>query len=186
MTAQIRTLGPDEKITASDLHKLLRYDEETGKLYWLERHPAPTNWNERFANKEALATNNGRGYLTGSILDCQFLTHRVVWAMATGAWPVGQVDHINGIKTDNRRVNLRDVSEVENKLNQRPPKCNTSGRIGVCKHKPSGRWRATIKKNYKTIHIGYFDQFEDAVVARAQKEAALGFHSNHGVKYEHL
>lgn len=183
---EIRTLADGEQITATALFKFLRYDEQTGKLYWLDRHPAPTNWNERFAGREALATDNGRGYLTGSILGRQYLTHRVVWAMTTGAWPVGQIDHINGIKSDNRRSNLRDVSEAENKLNQRPPISNTSGRIGVCQHKPSGRWRATITKDRKNIQIGYFDRFEDACVARAKKEAALGFHSNHGVKYERV
>lgn len=166
---------------ANHLRDILDYDPDTGAMTWKPRNDAKTNWNDRFAGKPAFACDNGRGYLTGSIFNVPHLGHRVVWAWMTGEWPSGQIDHINGVKSDNRWCNLRDVSEAENKLNQRKPRSNTTGHMGVFLHRPSGRWRACIGFQRKTVHLGYFDEFDDAVRARKAAEVRLGFHKNHGV-----
>ena len=43
--------------------------------------------------------------------------HHAVWAVYKGCWPKQQIDHINGIKQDNRIENLREVSGSENMRN---------------------------------------------------------------------
>ena len=83
------------------------------------------------------------------------------------------IDHINGDTLDNRENNLRRVSTQENNMNQRLSKNNTSGHKGVHWHKNMGKWISNIGLNGKLLHIGYFDNYEDAVAAREDKERRL-------------
>ena len=69
------------------------------------------------------------------------------------------INHINMNGLDNRKLNLRIVTHSENKAN------NNS--IGV-KLVPSGRWQASICRNYKTIYIGTYNTKEDAIKARKE------------------
>jgi hypothetical protein len=91
------------------------------------------------------------------------------------------VDHINHIRTDNRLLNLREVSGAkENSRNTTLPKNNTSGRIGVCWNAHAGKWHSRIKVNQQTISLGYFSSIEEASEARTKAERRFGFHVNHG------
>ena len=80
------------------------------------------------------------------------------------------IDHINHIKHDNRKDNLRIVNKSQNAMNQTTSSVNTSGVTGVGWHKAKGKWRAYIKINYKQIELGYFDSFEEAKQVRLQAE----------------
>lgn len=78
-----------------------------------------------------------------------------------------QTDHINHNKLDNRKSNLRTVTHRENQLNRKGLQINnTSGATGVYKHKSTGKWTASIKKNNKNVYIGIFETFDEAVSAR--------------------
>lgn len=77
------------------------------------------------------------------------------------------IDHINHKGNDNRKDNLRVCSHQENMMNRKKPLNNTSGVMGVYKY--NNKWVSKIGINRKFIHLGYFDDFEDAV--RARKEA---------------
>lgn len=83
-------------------------------------------------------------------------------------------DHINGRPTrnDNRKSNLRICTNQENSMNSAISNKNTSGVIGVSWDKTRNKWAAYICYNSKTIHLGRYDNFEDAVRARliAEKE----------------
>lgn len=173
------------------LRKLLRYEPDTGKLYWRERTPdmfvdgkrsaegCCSNWNSRYAGKEAF-TAFQNGYLHGSIFDRLYLTHRVIWAICHGAWPLAQIDHINGDRRDNRIKNLRSVSHAENGKNQKLSLRNTSGVCGVSWHGSRKKWHSRIMLDGKELHIGYFTDKADAIAARKAAEAKYGFHPNHG------
>jgi hypothetical protein len=80
------------------------------------------------------------------------------------------VDHINSDTLDNRRNNLRICSNGANLRNGRIRKNNKSGFSGVTWDKSRNKWQVRIKVNYKTIHLGRFDSFEQAVKIR--KEAS--------------
>ena len=80
------------------------------------------------------------------------------------------VDHINRNPLDNRRENLRIVTQQENNMNQGINKNNKSGVSGVCRDKKSNKWRAQIMYKYKKIYLGCFDTLEDAAKAREDGE----------------
>lgn len=144
------------------------YDPATGKIFW----------KAKLKGKETFKTTMPSGYLFGKVLRKTFYAHRVAWLLHYGEWPKRGVDHINGVKTDNRLCNLRDVDQSENMKNRKIPKTNRSGVSGVWQE--GSRWRATIVVNRQKHHLGFFDKFEQAVFAKKQAEAAYGFHKNHG------
>jgi hypothetical protein len=81
-----------------------------------------------------------------------------------------QVDHINQIKHDNRKENLRLVTGQQNTWNTGLRVTNTSGVKGVYYNKKKDKWFAKIVCNYKQIHLGFFDNKEDAIKARKEGE----------------
>lgn len=166
------------KLPSTDrLFQVLDVDFETGDLRWKRRENAVFNAN--FAGKRAFRTQTRDGYLVGCIDYVMYMSHRVIWKMATGEDP-HHVDHINGVATDNRLANLRSVTHPENMRNQRTQARSFSGISGVTMEARRGRWRATIKDAGKQRHLGYFDRKEDAIHARKQAEKEIGYHANHG------
>lgn len=181
---------PDQAL----LLKLLRYEPETGKLFWLERGPdmfAATShpegqcasFNARYAGQEAFTADNGRGYLIGGIAGFQALrAHRVIWCMVYGYWPLW-IDHKNQNKTDNRLANLREATREENGRNSRLGSRNVSGRIGVHWLKRIRRWRVRIRHNGRYIDVGLFVDFEEACQARSGVEVRFGYSPLHGKRH---
>ncbi len=178
------------------LKRLLKYDPDTGLLTWLWRTPdlmeakpgskhsatrRASMWNARYAGTPAYTAADDKGYLTGKLFGRTYKAHRVAWAIAKGAWPDGEIDHINGVRDDNRLVNLRGVSRQENNRNARRRRDNTSGVCGVYWHKGKQKWRAHIKVDGRKVHLGYFPEKTDAIAARQAAEIEFGFHPNHGL-----
>jgi hypothetical protein len=170
---------------------LLDYDPHTGVLTWKQRdkslfsfgnsraNPCAT-WNTRYANRPAFTSRNAHGYFQGHLLGTVLKAHRVAWAIYYGHWPFGEIDHINGDTGDNRILNLREVSHLENGLNLARSIRNTSGFVGVTWNNKQQRWRAVINHNGRGYHLGSFILVSDAVAARKAAELAFGFHANHG------
>lgn len=100
------------------------------------------------------------GYLRINVNGCLYYAHRLAWLYMTGEQPK-EIDHKNGIRSDNRFLNLRNVSRKINCENQRSArKDGTSGYLGVSKLK-NGKWRAHITTNGKFIALGmYFTAVE--------------------------
>ena len=83
------------------------------------------------------------------------------------------VDHINRNPLDNRKSNLRICSYKENSFNKSIRSDNTSGISGVSFHKTNKKWRAKIKYNNLTIHLGYFEDINEALINRRVAEEIL-------------
>lgn len=152
------------------LRQRLRYDAETGKLYW----------RGALGGREAFKAVHSKGYLCGFVAGTQMYAHRVVWAMCRNVWPLGQIDHIDGDPTNNRIDNLRDVPAPENQRNMRRSSANTSKVTGVYWDKRLQKWTAKLGVDNRSLHLGVFASFEDAVSARKTAERKYGFHKNHG------
>lgn len=169
------------------LRQLLRYQPETGRLFWKERpvsmfpgtNARPSEhsrkqWNSRCAGKRAFASLNCNGYPNGKIFGRSYLAHRVIWKMTYGQIPDGQIDHVNGDKTDNRLCNLRIATAAQNQHNRPAYRTNQSGRKGVSWHKRIGKWQARICLGGKLRSLGYFSSLDEA--AEAYDRAALELH----------
>lgn len=174
------------------LRQLLSYEPETGELFWRARgvgffsdgaksaHHSCNAWNSRFANKAAFTSYDGNGYLHGRVLRSAYQAHRVTWAIYNGQWPEQFIDHINGIRDDNRISNLRCASVTDNNRNMRISVRNNSGYVGVFWSKVANKWGTTICDNGQPVHLGYFTDKNDAIVARKEAELKYGYHPNHG------
>ena len=173
------------------LRQLLEYNPETGELFWKPRpiemfkSDGPNSqlqnskiWNTKFAGRQALCARS-KGYLVGTLLGQRVKSHRVAWAIANGEWPA-QIDHLNHVRDDNRLVNLRSVSNLENHRNTKRHVANKSGTCGVYWSKQRRKWIAGIRANAKNVNLGTFTRKADAIAARRAADLRFGFHSNHG------
>lgn len=149
------------------------YDPNTGNLFWATQ-PA-----SKIKIGDKAGTLSKKGYLTVKLLGKMHLVHRIIWLLSYGAWPEDQVDHINGIRDDNRLENLRAVSGQENQRNRRLSCKNKTGVSGVILLK-SGQYRAVIRVCGILKHLGQFATLEEAASAKAEAESFYGFHPNHG------
>lgn len=109
------------------------------------------------------------------------MVHRLLWEYNFGEIPKKmQIDHINGIPSDNRIVNLRMVHQNENSQNQhRAHRDGTSGHKGVSFHANTGKWQATVTHRGKAFYLGIYQEIDDAVLAYAEAAARLHTHNPH-------
>lgn len=152
-------------IDLPELRRILHYNKKTGEFTnRITRH------SRAVAGTVAGAYKTG-GYLQIQILNSVYLSHRLAWFYVYGEWPVGQIDHINGTRDDNRLCNLRVVTPQQNKQNQRKAQANNkSGFLGVTK--VVKKWRANIGIGDAKVHLGYFSSPEKAHAAyvKAKRE----------------
>jgi hypothetical protein len=96
-------------------------------------------------------------YLIVSVGGHFYLAHRLIWLYVHGAWPSANLDHRNGVKTDNRISNLRECTVSENAMNTKRSTNNKSGFKGVHFHKASSSWCVHIQKLKKQYQVVGFD-----------------------------
>ena len=80
------------------------------------------------------------------------------------------IDHQNRDSLDNRKSNLRTCNDSTNSMNSKLYRTNKSGHKGVRWDKYLNKWTAYIMKNQKFKHLGYFNNYEDAVKVREEAE----------------
>lgn len=144
-------------ITQKRLQELLSYDPETGLF---------TNLTQR-SIRVKIGSIAGCKKPSGAIeirLDYKlYFAHRLAWLYIYGKFPEKGLDHINGVKDDNRISNLRRATRQkigQNVLN--PGIDNTCGYLGVCWHKAAKKWNARIGINGKQKNLGYYITAEEA------------------------
>lgn len=120
------------------------------------------------------------GYLVVKIGCRQCKVHRLIWEAVHGTIPKGfEIDHINGVKSDNRISNLRLVTHAQNMQNRkRAHKNNVSSKVkGVYFCKQTKKWRAMISVSGKKMHIGRFGSLMAAKIAYAEAAGRLHTHN---------
>lgn len=169
------TAMPSQEVLCS----VLRYEPETGLLFWKQRDDVRPAWNTRFAGKQAFTALQCDGYRNGKIFSKVYLAHRIIFKMVVGTDP-DKIDHINGVRTDNRWDNLRDVDSETNSKNLGMSRKNTSGVSGVHWNSVKRKWVAQLGNHGERTHLGYFPSLEEATAVRKASERQHGYHANHG------
>lgn len=158
----------DRSLTAQRLREVLSYNSNTGAFVWISGRRKGC-----FA-----ASKHPCGYLTARVDYAAYLLHRLAWLHTFGRWPNGQIDHINGIRDDNRLSNLRECTNAQNCQNVRAHR-DGSGHIGASFDRRRGLWQAGIGVNGKRHFLGYFathKQASDAYLGAKSKFHAFGAH----------
>jgi hypothetical protein len=170
-------IHPDNKArlpSRDELRAMLSYDRETGVLLWRHRPDRDQSWNTKHAGKPALANLGARGYLRGKLCGRYAYQHRVIFKLMTGLEPP-QIDHDDGCRSNNRWGNLYAATAVDNARNVSMKASNKSGRTGVHRGR-SGKWIAQIRTRPGShIHLGTFDDFQEACAVRERAEREVGF-----------
>jgi hypothetical protein len=135
-------------ISAKIVREVFHYSPRTGILTWRFRKNIPNFSNARFAGKPAGCTNK-MGYMYTCINYEQYLLHRIIWLYMTGKFPAKEIDHINGVKNDNRWKNLRIATHKQNATNRGPQANNKIGIKWV--RKRGNRWHARCGHTYLGI-----------------------------------
>lgn len=146
-------------LTQSELKNILSYDKDSGIFTWIK-------------TKNIAGCKDNLSYIIIRYKKFGYRAHRLAWLYIHGEFPKLHIDHINGITSDNRICNLREVTSSENMQNQKKPmKTNTVGFLGVSKCK--NKYKSTITLNGKSIHLGYFFTPEKAHEAYVLKKREI-------------
>lgn len=149
-------------LNAAELRATLSYEPETGIFRWRK-----TLSNRRREGQIAGCICKRDGYNLIGVQGRVYKANRLAWLYMTGEWPAGLVDHANGNCSDDRWENLRLATASQNVFNSGVFAHNTSGYRGVYFSKQAKKWHARITYQRKTIHLGFYDNLEDAGAAFA-------------------
>ena len=147
----LRSNKPRDDVSPQRVRELLSYDHEIGRFVRLvglsNRSPAGVVFHQ-----------NGGRYVFITVAGSRLAAHRLAWVLFYGVWPLQCIDHINGIRDDNRITNLRDVPFSVNNQNQRAAQ-GVSFDSSIPTPRP---WRAKISVNNRTVNLGRFATAEEA------------------------
>lgn len=142
-------------LTQEYLKTILDYNQETGDLIWKYRENVPKQWNTRYAGMVAGCLKEG-GYICLTINGGYELAHRIIWMIVYGYMPV-EIDHEDGIGSNNKLINLRDATRSQNMANIES--------VGFGLWERNGKYRASVKVNNERVHLGWYDTKEQAKAA---------------------
>jgi len=148
-------------------NKRLNYNPDTGVFTWRKRV------SPRATIGDIAGSVNVRGYTKIKICRKLYFAHRLAFLMSYHHLPEF-IDHKNRDRSDNRILNLRECTQLQNQKNRGLTIVNKSGYKGVSWHKSKNRWRAGITVDGESIHLGSFTCKHEA--AKAYNEAALKYH----------
>lgn len=166
------------ELTQEELKRHLHYNLETGIFTWT-KPTCPRIKPGQVAGCKYI-DSEGQSRVRIMIKGRSYLAHRLAFLYVLGGFPNSEVDHISGLGSDNRWVNLRCVTSGENAKNRKLISTNKSKCCGVHWSKRAKKWCANIRVSGKGINLGYFEDIRNAIAARKQAEKIHGFHANHG------
>lgn len=155
-------LDPNDIIVEEDIALIVMRDtmgKETGRAM-IDKSDIDV------AKKHKWYLNNSGYAITRVNHKEQILLHRLIMNLP----PSKQIDHVNRNTLDNRQDNLRICTQEQNTYNTKVRSDSTTGVTGVDFDKRRNKWRARINFKKKSIHLGYFDEFKYAVLARHEAE----------------
>lgn len=174
MTSQASS--KERALTRDYVLSYLRYDEQTGQFWRLK------SYQKRFVGRPA-GHIGADGYVLITMLipsstrpkSLPVFAHRLAWLIAHGEWPSGEIDHINGDRSDNRLRNLRVASKSQNQQNRRARQNSRSGYLGVTERFVFGKlkYQADIQADKKRWYLGSFSTAIEAHQAYLEAKSRL-------------
>lgn len=123
------------------------YDPNIGKVY-----NKITRSSRAIKDDESGSIDNN-GYLKTRFKKNEYTIHRLAWRLYYGEWPKKSLDHINGIKSDNRIVNLR---ECDHRTNAQNTHRHRNGKLcGYWFDKKRNKIKSEIRIKNRVYHLGY-------------------------------
>lgn len=156
-------------ITAEYLREVFDYEPDTGKLIWAKPRP-----HIQVGREAGNVSKSSKGYRCVGLDNKVYKAHRLIWLYMTGDWPKHQIDHINGVKDDNRWCNLREATTQQNCFNKGPRKDNTSGERNVFWCNTTQRWKVCINRDkYSKRYQRSFRNKQEAIDTARKKRAEI-------------
>lgn len=152
-------------VTQNRLMQLYRYDGQTGEF-------------NRLVGRGGMAAGTTAGYINGDgysvmgVDGIEYRRSRLAWLYVHGRHPIGEIDHINGDRSDDRIANLREATREQNMWNTRVSRKSTTGIKGVYWIGKCQRYEAHLSFKGREIYVGRFrsaDEAISAVVAMREK-----------------
>lgn len=149
----------ETNLTAQRLREVLHYDPQTGHFTRLVASSGRRSYVGALCGSP-----DKKGHIYICVLGKRYAAHRLAWLYCIGEWPADQIDHINGVKGDNRISNLRTADAALNTQNERRARSRSlTGVLGVS---PVGsKFRAGIGVDGKQCYLGTFPTIEEAQAA---------------------
>lgn len=143
--------------TKEYFEEYLWLDPIENRFYWAKQPNSQASVGDRagstFPDKD--------GYFLLTFNNKNYYEHRLIWFWHYGYFPE-LIDHIDGNRTNNHILNLREATKSQNAANSKIRKDNKSGVKGVFYLEKFGTWKASIRVNSKSIHLGNFKSLEEA------------------------
>ena len=146
------------------------FEYRDGHLWWIKPR-------QRVKVGQQFGTYHRDGYRHGMLKGKVYKEHRLIWLYHCGAWPKEYVDHINGVRDDNRIENLREATVQQNQFNRKSLVGATSQYKGVCWYKQSKKWLVKYRYKGKRYHVGYYETETEA--AEAYRKATEHLHKDY-------
>jgi hypothetical protein len=170
---EIEKTGDDYVITQDVLKYFLLYSPYTGSFIWRRNHKKGKAWT-------VAGYINQHGYCCIAICKKLYRASRLAWLYTYGIMPT-IIDHIDQDKLNDRIDNLRVVTTSENGRNSGKRKNNKSGCNGVWWSENESKWKVSIFTNKKSVHLGYYGDFTEAVLTRWIADNIYDFSHIHGM-----
>lgn len=156
-------------LTHERLLRVLFYDPESGIFSWNTKTVTRGRPSKLFGVRAGTISGAGKtrtkSYRMIGVDGTKYQEHRLAWFYMTGEWPASLVDHKDLDGLNNKWLNLREATHSTNKANRAAPANNTTGFKGVSFNKAQGLYQASICRQYKQMHLGFFDTAELAAAA---------------------
>ncbi len=156
----------DRILTQDELRNKFTYNPETGIFLYI-----PAKRNNRKKMEAGFYCSSG--YLCIGIKGKYYKLHRLAFLYMNGKIPEKSVDHINGIRDDNRWENLREATSFENCQNIKLYSSNSTGFMGVTYYKNIKKFAAQIQFNKKNKYLGLFNTAEQAHAVYLEQKILL-------------
>lgn len=165
---------PPSELTVEMVSNIISYNKDSGEFTWMERR----------GGKSLAGTKAGSvkstGYVLISLYGHRYRAHHLAWFIINGSFP-SMLDHVNGIRSDNRICNLREANHSQNMMNKRFNKKHSTSARGVYVDSRTGKYRVEVSIDSGKFRSKSIDNLEDAeALSRKIRSALHGEFCNHG------